>query len=89
MLTVAVGSFNLFLGVFNLVPLLPLDGGYIVEAAWERIRRRIARVLHRPDPGFVDIAKQLPIAYMLASAFFVMSAVLIIGDLVVPLTLNI
>ena len=79
-----VAGFNLFIGLFNFLPLLPLDGGHIASAAWEWIRRGWARLRRRPDPGYVDAARLLPIAYVVASALLVMGVVLIIGDLVVP-----
>ena len=41
-----------------------------------------------PDPGYVDAAKLLPVAYVVASALLVMGVVLIVGDLVVPLHLE-
>ena len=85
LLGLVVGSFNLFIGIFNLIPLMPLDGGQIAGAAWEGIRRHLARLLKRPDPGHVNVAKQLPLAYLLGFALVSMSVVLMIGDVVVPL----
>lgn len=85
LLVLVVGSFNLFIGVFNLIPLLPLDGGHIAGAAWEGTRRSLARVFRRPDPGFVNVARQLPLAYCLGFALIAMSLVLMIGDIVAPL----
>ena len=79
-----VAGFNLFIGLFNFLPLLPLDGGHIASAVWEWVRRGWARLRRRPDPGYVDAARLLPIAYVVASALLVMGVVLIIGDLVVP-----
>jgi membrane-associated protease RseP (regulator of RpoE activity) len=83
-LLLLVAGFNLFIGLFNFIPLLPLDGGHIAGALYEAIRRGVARALHRPDPGYVDVAKLLPVAYVVASVLLVMGVVLIIGDLVVP-----
>jgi len=80
-----IAGFNFFIGMFNFVPLLPLDGGHIASAVWEALRRGLARVRRRPDPGYVDAAKLLPVAYVVASALLVMGVVLIVGDLVVPL----
>jgi len=80
-----VAGFNLFIGLFNFIPLLPLDGGHIASALWEAIRRGIARLRRRPDPGYVDAAKLLPVAYVVAGLLLVMGVVLIVGDLVVPL----
>ncbi len=87
-LVLLVAGFNFFIGVFNFIPLLPLDGGHIASALWEAVRRGVARVRGRPDPGYVDAAKLLPVAYVVASALLVMGVVLIVGDLVVPLHLE-
>ncbi|MFC6288500.1 M50 family metallopeptidase [Nocardioides sp. GCM10027113] len=84
-LLMLIAGFNFFIGMFNFIPLLPLDGGHIAGALWEALRRGFARLRGRPDPGYVDVAKLLPVAYVVASAILVMGVVLIIGDLVVPL----
>ncbi|MGA8847749.1 MAG: site-2 protease family protein [Nocardioides sp.] len=87
-LVLLVAGFNFFIGMFNFLPLLPLDGGHIASALWEAARRGSARLRGRPDPGYVDAAKLLPLAYVVASLLLVMGVVLIIGDLVVPLHLE-
>ena len=79
-----LAGLNLFVGMFNFIPLLPLDGGHIAGALYEGARRGVARVLRRPDPGFVDVAKLLPVAYVVAGALLLMSLVLIAGDIVAP-----
>jgi membrane-associated protease RseP (regulator of RpoE activity) len=84
-LLLLVAGFNFFIGAFNFIPLLPLDGGHIASALWEAVRRGVARLRGLPDPGFVDAAKLLPIAYVMASVMLLMSVVLIVGDLVVPI----
>src|SRR3954452_6197954 len=83
-----VAGFNFFIGLFNFVPLLPLDGGHIAGALWEACRRGIARLRRRPDPGYVDVARLLPVAYVVASFLLVMGVVLIVGDLVVPVQVS-
>jgi len=83
-----LAGFNLFIGMFNFIPLLPLDGGHIASAMWEALRRGVARLRGRPDPGYVDAAKLLPVAYVVASVMLVMGVVLIVGDLVVPVHLE-
>ncbi len=83
-----IAGFNFFIGMFNFLPLLPLDGGHIASALWEALRRGFARLRGRPDPGYVDAAKLLPVAYVVAVCFLVMGVVLIIGDLVVPIHLT-
>jgi membrane-associated protease RseP (regulator of RpoE activity) len=84
-LLMLIAGFNFFIGMFNFVPLLPLDGGHIAGALWEALRRAAAKLRGRPDPGYVDVAKLLPIAYVVAVAMLIMGVVLIVGDLVVPL----
>jgi membrane-associated protease RseP (regulator of RpoE activity) len=84
-LLMLIAGFNFFIGAFNFIPLLPLDGGHIASALWEEMRRIVARLRGRPDPGFVDAAKLLPVAYVMATAMLAMSLVLIVGDLVVPI----
>jgi membrane-associated protease RseP (regulator of RpoE activity) len=83
-----VAGFNFFIGMFNFIPLLPLDGGHIASALWEAVRRGFARLRGRPDPGYVDAAKLLPVAYVVASCLLVLSLVLIVGDIVVPVRLT-
>ena len=83
-LLMLIAGFNFFIGMFNFVPLLPLDGGHIAGALWEGLRRGLARLRRLPDPGYVDVAKLLPIAYVMASIFLVMGVVLILADVFVP-----
>jgi membrane-associated protease RseP (regulator of RpoE activity) len=86
-LAMAIATFNLFIGLFNFIPLLPLDGGHIASALWEAVRRGAARLRGRPDPGYVDAAKLLPVAYVVASCLLVMGMVLIVADIFVPVEL--
>ncbi|WP_427894334.1 M50 family metallopeptidase [Kribbella sp. GL6] len=86
-LILLLASLNLFLALFNFIPLLPLDGGHMVGAIWEGIRRGLARLFGRPDPGYVDVAKLLPIAYVAASVIVVMGVLLVIADIVNPIKL--
>ena len=83
-----LGGVNLFVGMFNFVPLLPLDGGHIAGALYEAVRRGLARLRGRPDPGYFDTAKLLPVAYVMASVILVMSVVLIYADIVAPVRLG-
>lgn len=87
-LLVLTGGFNLFIGLFNFVPLPPLDGGQMAGAFFEQGRRVLARLRRRPDPGYFDVAKLLPLAYTVAAVFVVMGVVLIVGDIVAPVQLS-
>jgi membrane-associated protease RseP (regulator of RpoE activity) len=81
-------SLNLFLFLFNLLPILPLDGGHVASAAYEGIRRKIAQIRGRPDPGPVDTARLLPVAYVVAGVLLAMGLVVIWADLVKPIALG-
>ena len=82
-----LGSVNLFVALLNLVPLLPLDGGHIAGALYEALRRGIARLRGRSDPGPVDTAKMLPVAYAVGGFLLIGGVVLILADIISPIKL--
>ena len=82
-----LAAVNISLFLFNLLPIPPLDGGQIFPAIWEAVRRRVARWRGRPDPGPVDVAKLMPVAYVVAMVFIAYSGLLFIADVVNPILL--
>lgn len=82
-----LASLNMALFVFNLIPLLPLDGGHIVVALWDGVKRVWAKLFRRPPPKPVDATKLVPVTFVVVVALIVMGAVLILADLFNPVSL--
>ncbi len=80
-----LGSVNLFVAILNLIPLLPFDGGHIAGALWEALRRGLARLFRRPDPGFFDTARLVPVAYVVAAFLAIAGVILVVADIVSPI----
>ena len=83
-----IAELNIFWGVFNLLPLLPMDGGHIAVVIWERIRAWFARLRGRPDPGLVDYRKLIPVSFSVFAVVVVFSLLLIFADIVNPVNIG-
>ena len=84
-----LAGLNLFLFLFNLLPILPLDGGHMASAIFEGIRRTIARVRGvQPLPGPSDTARMLPFTYAIALILIATSVLVAVADIVKPITLG-
>jgi membrane-associated protease RseP (regulator of RpoE activity) len=80
-------SLNLFVGVFNLFPLLPLDGGHIAIAWYEKARSWFARKRRKPEPGRVDYFKLMPLTYGVIVVLGGFSLLTILADIVNPINI--
>ena len=83
-----LASLNMALFVFNLIPLPPLDGGHIVGAIYEGVRRQFARLLGKEDPGPADTARLVPLTWAVGGLLVAMSVILIVADIVKPISLG-
>jgi membrane-associated protease RseP (regulator of RpoE activity) len=81
-----IASLNIFVGLVNMLPLLPMDGGHVAVIIYERIRAWLARLRGRPDPGLVDMAKLLPVSFSLFMVIIVISVMLLLADIVNPVS---
>lgn len=72
-------AINIFVGLFNMVPLLPLDGGHVAVAVYERIRSR------RGHPYHADAARLLPATYAVFALIVVLGITAAYLDVVHPL----
>jgi len=82
-----LAGFNMSLFLLNLLPLLPLDGGHIFGAIIEWIKRGWAAVRRRPRPAPFDVAKLMPVAYVVALLFIGLTVLTLIADVVNPVKL--
>ena len=83
-----LASLNFALFAFNMIPLLPLDGGHIAGGIYEAIKRAGWRLIRKGDPGPADTALLMPITYVVTVLLIALSLLLIVIDLVNPVALK-
>ena len=83
-----VASLNIFVGVFNLLPILPLDGGHMAVAIADEIRAFIARLRGRPRPAPIDVTVLTPITMVVFVILACLTLLLLVADVINPVTLN-
>jgi membrane-associated protease RseP (regulator of RpoE activity) len=84
-----VASLNIFVGLFNLLPLLPLDGGHLAVVIYERLRAWFSRLIGRPDPGLVDIQRLVPVSLLVFGVLVLFGTLLIAADIFNPVHLQV
>jgi membrane-associated protease RseP (regulator of RpoE activity) len=84
-----VASLNIFVGAFNLLPLLPLDGGHLAVVIFERIRAWFNRLRGRPDPGLVDMQRLVAPSLLVFALLVGLGTLLIAADIFNPVHLKV
>jgi membrane-associated protease RseP (regulator of RpoE activity) len=87
-LLLIVISLNIFVGAFNLLPLLPLDGGHIAVIIFEKVRSWLAKLFGKPDPGLVDMQKLIPVSVGVFALLVGLSLILVAADILNPIHLT-
>lgn len=83
-----IASLNIFVGLFNLLPILPLDGGHMAVAIVDEIRAFIARLRGRPRPQGIDVNVLTPVTMVVFVLLAVLTVLLVIADIFNPISLN-
>lgn len=83
-----IASLNIFVGLFNLLPILPLDGGHMAVAIADEIRAFIARLRGRARPAAIDVTLLTPITMVVFVILAALTVLLLIADIVNPVILN-
>lgn len=83
-----LASLNFALFAFNMLPLLPLDGGHLAGQIYEALKRGLFRLLGKPNPGPADTALLMPLTYVVSATLIVLSLILLVVDLINPLALG-
>ncbi len=85
---IIIASLNIFVGVFNLLPLLPLDGGHMAVAIVDGVRRFNAKRRKLAPPPAIDVEKLLPLTLAVFAVLAVLSLLLLAADIFNPINLN-
>ena len=83
-----IASLNIFVGVFNLLPILPLDGGHMAVAIADEIRAFIARLRGRPRPPAINVQVLTPITAVVVIILIALTLLLLVADIINPISLN-
>jgi membrane-associated protease RseP (regulator of RpoE activity) len=85
---IIVASLNIFVGLFNLLPFLPLDGGHMAIAIADEFRALFARIRKKPRPAGIDVNVMTPITMAVFGVLAVLTLILLVADIINPISLN-
>jgi membrane-associated protease RseP (regulator of RpoE activity) len=83
-----IASLNIFVGIFNLLPLLPLDGGHMAIASIDGLRNLFARIRRRPNPRPIDVETLTPLTLVVFIFLAALSILLLAADIFNPVHFN-
>jgi membrane-associated protease RseP (regulator of RpoE activity) len=83
-----IASLNIFVGIFNLLPILPLDGGHMAVAIADEFRAFFARLRGRPRPAAIDVTVLTPVTMVVFVVLACLTLLLLVADVINPVTLN-
>lgn len=83
-----VASLNIFVGLFNLLPILPLDGGHMAVAIADEIRALFARIRRKPRPAPIDVNVLTPVTGVVVVLLGILTIILVVADIINPVSLN-
>ena len=83
-----IASLNILVGLFNLLPILPLDGGHMAVAIADEIRAFFARLRGRPRPAAIDVTLLTPVTMVVFVILAALTVLLLVADIVNPVVLN-
>jgi membrane-associated protease RseP (regulator of RpoE activity) len=82
-----LGSLNLALFAFNMIPLPPLDGGHVAGGVYEYLKRGVWRLMGKKDPGSIDTALMAPVSGVMFLLLLLAGVAMILVDIVNPVGL--
>jgi membrane-associated protease RseP (regulator of RpoE activity) len=85
---ILVASLNIFVGIFNLLPILPLDGGHMAVAIADEFRALFARLRGRPRPAPINVNVLTPVTAVIVVLLGILTVILLLADIFNPISLN-
>lgn len=83
-----IAGLNIFVGLFNLLPILPLDGGHMAVAIADEVRAFLARLRRKPRPAPINVNVLTPVTGVVVILLIILTVILVIADIINPVSLN-